>query len=208
MEDKNNNKRIIKILVLFIVVFGLIGLTTYAIVSTDFFGSNNFGINTTTLDVIFDDEVNGITLEDAYPISDSDAIASYTEYEFKVKNNAKINAMYNLRLESTCCDGTTNCIDKLDAGVLKYHLVNNDTQQAHTAFNPENNWYSESVVIEKRTGSNIHSYKLQVWINENAAMNQIYVTDEVGEFILDSNGKNIGKTYCAKVVADVVQVNE
>ena len=183
MKDKNKKATVI-IISIFIVLILLLVLT-YAYFRTELLGSEEI-VKVGTLDLVLDETSEGISLDNAIGISDSE-VMSLDGSTFELRNNGNQAVDYTIYLD----DNTISNIDtRIDDKYLKYNLNKNGLDSGATLLtkigsNP--NRILDSGTIE---GKDINKYKLNLWI-----------TDEV-------DGNYSGQVFSGKLRVEVSQARK
>lgn len=226
MENTSNKKdKIIRISILTILLL-LIGVMIYVTISYAYWQKEYNQEKENTLQsgcfsYKFTDK-NSINLENAYPMSESDAM-KLTPYTFTIENNCSIDIFYNVTLN------TTNT-SELDSS-LRYKLLNGEdvigsdiisnlntySEFNNSTYTDESGDYSiiNSYILDKGTlsaatmnddntevikaGENI-TYDLYLWIDENVDDIEIMAKSFEGKIIVSSttspySNENIIKAY-------------
>ncbi len=169
---KDPKKMIVGTLGILLAFASLVG-TSYAYLTHVSKTANNTVINAGNLALTFKNEANVITLDNALPQQDNDALATNTEYEFTIENTGSLPATYKITLDNTCTVGKSytingtsitadTCIpneyikvgikeDGSDYKVLDYKTSNN------------NNIYiiEANILQENKT----RAYKMKIWLD-------------------------------------------
>ena len=182
MEKDNKTKKvtviIISILIVIILVLGL----TYAYLRTELSGSEQL-VKVGTLDLILNETSEGITLDNAIGLSDSQGMST-TPSTFELKNNGDKAVDYIIYLD----DNTIGESDtRIDDKYLKYNLnKNGDDSGASllTSIGSNPNRILDMGTIE---GGETNTYSLNLWI-----------TDEV-------DGNYGGQVFSGKLRVEVSQ---
>ena len=85
-----------------LLALALLGGTSYAYLSYVSKTGNTTVIEAGTLALTFANESNAITLDNAVPQQDNNALEENTEYTFSIKNNGSLAASYKITLDNTC----------------------------------------------------------------------------------------------------------
>lgn len=135
-----NNKKITAIVlgVLFIgLVVSALFASTYALYSTDAYGSNPNNYSTATLSIEAVSKSETISLTNAIPMSDEDGVLT-TPYVFTIKNSSTVGYQFDVKLLSTGTkettflpqyikiqvdDGEVTTLDNLSDGIIKQRVV-------------------------------------------------------------------------------------
>ena len=163
---KKRKKFYIIALILILIIGVTMGYSFSYFFATDVIENNL--VNTECFKISFEDR-NDIYLDNAYPMSDSEA-SQLTPYTFTIKNTCKITANYQVNIETMT--GTS-----LDRSYLKYELDNDEPKLLSSA----------SLVDEKLNMTAIESrklvegmivedeeitYNLRLWIDETTTKEQ------------------------------------
>ncbi|HIR59829.1 MAG TPA: hypothetical protein IAB38_07325 [Candidatus Onthousia excrementipullorum] len=186
MEKDNNKKKKVIIIVISIIIILVLALAiSYAYFSTQLSGSDQI-VKVGTLDLVLDETSEGITLDNAVGISDSEGL-SLDGSTFELRNNGNKAVDYIIYLDdNTIGDNDTRIDDKY----LKYNLNKNGADSGATLLtrigaNP--NRVLDSGTIE---GGGTNKYSLKLWI-----------TDEV-------DGNYSGQVFSGKLRVEVSQERE
>lgn len=196
---KKNKKNNIKYLYLALAIIILSGVS-YALIREVREGTEEPYVTTGVLDITYTSEQNVINLTSALPQDDTTAVNG-TPYSFTVNNNATIEVNYNLKLTPVCCNQSGNtCLDsQLDPNILRYKLIDVDNSSNVIKDNPTANMLTTNKTLTAKNGTNDDdSYQLLVWIKSTATNDDVF-TKTNGVFDTDSNGRYVGKVFCAKV---------
>ena len=178
----DKRKKIITIVISIIIVLILIIAISYAYFSTQLNGSDQI-VKVGTLDLILDETSEGISLDKAIGLSDSDGLA-LTPSTFELRNNGNKAVDYTIYLDDNTIGETDT---RIDDKYLKYNLNKNGEDSGPTLLtsigsNP--NRVLDSGTIE---GGDTNTYSLKLWI-----------TDEV-------DGNYSGQVFSGKLRVEVSQ---
>ncbi len=179
---KNKNKKVTIIIISILIVLILLLALTYAYFRTELFGSVEI-VKVGTLDLVLDETSEGITLDNAIGISDSEGL-SLDGSTFELRNNGNKAVDYTIYLDDNTIGKTDTRIDDM---YLKYNLNKNGADSGATLLtrigaNP--NRVLDSGTIE---GGETNKYNLKLWI-----------TDEV-------DGNYSGQVFSGKLRVEVSQ---
>ena len=183
MEETNNKKKkVITIVISIIIILVLALAISYAYFSTQLSGSDQI-VKVGELELVLDETSEGITLDNAIGISDSDGLA-LDGSTFELKNNGSKAVDYTIYLDDNTISDTDT---RIDDKYLKYNLNKNDADSGATLLtrigaNP--NRILDSGTIE---GGGTNKYSLNLWI-----------TDEV-------DGNYSGQVFSGKLRVEVSQ---
>ena len=183
MEETNNKKKKVITIVISIIIILILALAiSYAYFSTQLSGSDQI-VKVGELELVLDETSEGITLDNAIGISDSEGINS-TPSTFELRNNGNKAVDYTIYLDDNTISDTDT---RIDDKYLKYNLNKNDADSGATLLtrigaNP--NRILDSGTIE---GGGTNKYSLNLWI-----------TDEV-------NGNYSGQVFSGKLRVEVSQ---
>lgn len=176
-EEKNNKEflPVLLVLLLFISVFGL----TYAIFSYSKEGRVSNTVTTGTITFSYTETTNGISLENALPITD--------EVGKKLESGDKNNGYFDFNVSCTMA-GYSNVFyevfatklaveNELEEKYVKVYLTDGSTDQAITGYDgevPTYNNLKKSIKDDKAkqlyygnfTGSGIQKFRLRMWISD------------------------------------------
>ena len=102
IKYKKDPKKYIVMASCILLALALLGGTSYAYLTYISKTGNNTVIEAGTLALTFLNESNAITLDNAVPQQDNNALEENTEYTFSVKNNGSLAASYKITLDNTC----------------------------------------------------------------------------------------------------------
>ena len=178
----DKRKKIITIVISIIIVLILIIAISYAYFSTQLNGTDQI-VKVGTLDLILDETSEGISLDKAIGLSDSDGLA-LDGSTFELRNNGNKAVDYTIYLDDNTIEETDT---RIDDKYLKYNLNKNGEDSGPTLLtsigsNP--NRILDSGTIEGRT---TNKYSLKLWI-----------TDEV-------DGNYSGQVFSGKLRVEVSQ---
>lgn len=161
-----------------VVTLMLMGIS-YAFLKVTLFGKEKIYITAGILAIDFKEE-NGINLENAYPISDSQGMQT-SPYEFSVTNTGDINANYDIILD---IEESKNMIDLQH---IKYSIKSGEEEWSHPILLSD---LSNLIIYSKQIqAGDKNNYAFRVWIDE-ATENEIQ-----------------GKEFKAKIVVNATQEN-
>lgn len=142
--------------------------SSYALLRTSRRGTNSYTTNVGLLEITFKDNVETLTLNNAYPMTDEEGMEQSDELVFSIKNTGELDTSYNVYIEETS--------PTLEfKNVIRY-------------VNSKNNWetfsdiktLSEDKYIEQdgylKKGAEV-TYNVKCWLAENADntyMNKIF----------------------------------
>lgn len=164
-DTKKENK--LGIIVLIISIIICVISVSYAFWANRFNGTKEQSLTTavTTLDLIIDDESEGISLLNAVPVSDSVGL-SYVPYTFKLKNRSNYNVSYKMFLEddeaSYIADDCSN--NKLDHSNIRYSLEVDQNPTIIGDLSTNNALLQTSTM----SGKSVKSFALRIWIKKEA----------------------------------------
>ena len=182
---EKDNKKIITIVMSIIIILVLVLAISYAYFSTELNGTDQM-VKVGTLDLVLDETSEGITLDNAVGISDSEGL-SLDGSTFELRNNGNKAVDYTIYLDNN----TIGEVDtRIDDKYLKYNLNKNGANSGATLLtrigaNP--NRILDSGTIE---GDTTNKYSLKLWI-----------TDEV-------DGNYSGQVFSGKLRVEVSQERE
>ena len=167
MEETNNKKKkVITIVISIIIILVLALAISYAYFSTQLSGSDQI-VKVGELELVLDETSEGITLDNAIGISDSDGLA-LDGSTFELKNNGSKAVDYTIYLDDNTISDTDT---RIDDKYLKYNLNKNDADSGATLLtrigaNP--NRILDSGTIE---GGGTNKYSLNLWITDEVDRN-------------------------------------
>ena len=203
---KNPKIFIAMIICLVFAGFSLIG-SSYALLTYVAQTGKVTTISAGTLALDFYNESDAITLNDALPQQDNDALSKNSEYTFTLKNNGSLNANYVVSLNNTCSTSKSYTID--GSSVTPTKCI--PDQYIKVGIKEENGDYkvlskgdNSFVILSGSIGANSSkTYKMKIWLdystpNEyNSVNNQTIVYSgklgleyEQGKKTLDRSGAN------------------
>ena len=158
---KNKNKKVMIIIISILIVIILLLALTYAYFRTELFGSEEI-VKVGTLDLVLDETSEGISLDNAVGISDSEGL-SLDGSTFELRNNGNKAVDYTIYLD----DNTIGENDiRIEDKYLKYNLTKNgesDGAYLLTSIGSNPNRILDSGTIEGKT---TNTYKLNLWITD------------------------------------------
>ncbi len=158
---KNKNKKVMIIIVSMLIVIILLLALTYAYFRTELFGSEEI-VKVGTLDLVLDETSEGISLDNAVGISDSEGL-SLDGSTFELRNNGNKAIDYKIYLDdNTIGDNDTRIDDKY----LKYNLNKNGLDSGAyllTSIKSNSSRIIDSGTIE---GDSTNKYNLKLWITD------------------------------------------
>ena len=119
MEQKKNKKVTVIIISVLIVLILLLAIT-FAFFRTELYGSDQV-VKVGTLDLVLDETSEGISLDSAVGLSDSDGM-KLTPSTFELRNNGNKAVDYTIYLDDNTISDTDT---RIDDKYLKYNLVKN-----------------------------------------------------------------------------------
>ncbi len=181
MEKKKNKKATVIIISIFIVLILTI-LISYAYFTTELNGTEGI-VKVGELELVLDETSEGISIDNAIGISDSEGL-SLDGSTFKLINNGSKSVDYTIYLDDNTIEETDT---RIDDKYLKYNLNKNGSDSGATLLtrigsNP--NRILDSGTIE---GKSTNEYSLSLWI-----------TDEV-------DGNYSGQVFSGKLRVEVSQ---
>ena len=160
MENKKNKKVTVIIISIFIVIILVLGLT-FAYLRTELSGSEEI-VKVGTLDLVLNETSEGISLNNAVGISDSQGMST-TPSTFELKNNGDKAVDYIIYLDDNTIGDTDT---RIDDRYLKYNLNKNGENSGAsllTSIGSNPNRILDMGTIEGR-GTN--KYSLNLWISD------------------------------------------
>ena len=178
----NRKKKITVIIISILIILILVLAISFAFFSTQLNGTDQI-VKVGTLDLVLDETSEGISLDNAIGISDSEGL-SLEGSTFKLINNGSKAVDYTIYLDDNTIEDTDT---RIDDKYLKYSLVKNGESSGATLLtsigsNP--NRVLDSGTIE---GKGTNEYSLNLWI-----------TDEV-------DGNYSGQVFSGKLRVEVSQ---
>lgn len=201
MNNKSSEKFILSVLIVLVLVVSVVGIS-FAFFTYAKEGKTENTIHSGTLILNFNEHTNGISLQNAFPVSDDEALASSEQnsyFDFSVEYT--IVGQTSLTYEIDIVDITGNIMSgysKLDSKNLKLALYNNDSK----SFIVTPSYFSD---IEKKVAGNnkdgykLHEkavsttgndqYRLYMWIPEyDAVGNKVSMSDILSPTEKNSDG--------------------
>ena len=197
MEKKNKKATVIIISIFIVVILAI--LISYAYFSTQLSGTDQI-VKVGELELVLDETSEGISLDNAIGISDSEGL-SLGGSTFELRNNGSKAVDYTIYLDDNSVEETDV---RIDDKYLKYNLNKNGANSGATLLtrigaNP--NRVLDSGTIEGKT---TNKYKLNLWITDEVDGNyseqvfsgklRVEVSQErptVAEVLLADNDNNI-----------------
>lgn len=200
IKYKKDPKKFIILATSFMLVICLLTGTSYAALSYLSKTNSTARITAGTLALELKNESNTITLENAIPQEDKDAIKNNKIYEFTVENNGTIPAHYIVSIENTCdltkYYQTENEEVKPDKCIpseyIKIGISQNEGEYKVLEYNQEeNNYILETGILEAQETKD---YQMKIWLDYNTPN--------------DYNSEGIYNiVYSGKIGIDYKQVN-
>ena len=188
IKQESNGKLIILIIALLILIFVVIGITIVTVTYTNESNSSNT-ITTGNLSLEFIEDTNGISITDAYPISDEvgKKLSDENQY-FDFTVNATIDGIATINYEISASKTETSTLSD-DSVKLYLEKKENGAYQevmAPKTYTP----ISEDTALGTPSGNMIlttgstsksinESYRLKMWVNSNAEVTDIKRTFSV-----------------------------
>ena len=201
MEQKKNRK-VTVIIISILIVLILVLAISFAFFRTQLSGTDQI-VKVGTLDLVLDETSEGISLDNAIGLSDSQGLA-LDGSTFELKNNGSKAVDYTIYLDDNTIEETDT---RIDDKYLKYNLVKNGESSGATLLtkigsNP--NRVLDSGTIE---GKGTNEYSLNLWITDEVDGNysgqvfsgklRVEVSQErltVAEVLLADSANNINTT--------------
>ena len=175
-----SNKKSILILAIIFLIFLVVG-TSYSLLRSSNSGENLYVMNVGLLEVTFvDSETSTLTLENAKPVTDEEGKSNTNELVFTVKNTGNVIAKYNVYIEETSTSPEFKT-------VIRFISNKNDTGYTDPKTLADDKYIDQSSYLNP---SQIASYKVKAWLNENA----------------DATYNN--QTFTARIVIESFQITE
>ena len=160
VKYKKDKRKTLVALAAILAMFSLLCGSSYAYLTYVSKTNNSVTISIGSLALIFQNEENAITLQNAVPVKDSVGLASDKEYSFEVKNTGDIPANYTITLDNTCTTGSgvDTCIPDeyikvgIKIGSGSYKVVER---------NDKNKYVIETGSLE---ANKVQSYKMKIWL--------------------------------------------
>ena len=211
IKYKKDPKKYIVMASCLLLALALLGGTSYAYLSYVSKTGNTTVIEAGTLALTFANESNAITLDNAVPQQDNNALEENTEYTFSIKNNGSLAASYKITLDNTCTLDKTYSINgesvKPDKCIPDSHIK--------VGIKEENGEYtvldktSESdyvIAAGSLNGGAEKSYTMKIWLdydtpndyNSHGTLNIIYS----GKLGLDYE-QGVTETGADKIISKV-----
>ena len=162
MEKDNNKKKAITIVISVVIILVLALAISYAYFRTELSGSEEI-VKVGTLDLVLDETSEGISLDNAIGISDSEGL-SLEGSTFKLINNGSKAVDYTIYLDDNTISDTDT---RIDDKYLKYNLVKNGENSGAkllTSIGSNPNRILDSGTIE---GNSTNEYSLNLWITSD-----------------------------------------
>ena len=180
MEKKNKKATVIIISIFIVLILAI--LVSYAYFTTELNGADQI-VKVGELELVLDETSEGISLDNAVGISDSEGL-SLDGSSFKLINNGSKAVDYTVYLDDNTISDTDT---RIDDKYLKYNLVKNGSDSGAyllTSIGSNPNRILDSGTIE---GKSTNEYSLNLWI-----------TDEV-------DGNYSGQVFSGKLRVEVSQ---
>lgn len=229
MEHKSSKQMILSVLGILILVVAVVGVT-FAFFTYSKEGSVENSITSGTLTLNYNENVNGINISNAVPISDTKALTSTTPtdyFDFTVDYNIVGSA--NIKYEIDLVDRTEQStaflggIKKLESKNLKVALVNTDTNTRvleptylsvieKAAASNSKDGYKTYEKIVNTSGSD--RYRMFMWIAEtDAEGNLVSMMDVLSETETDAEGNPVviqkginNQTFSVKINIQAIDI--
>lgn len=144
---------------LFLLVGGIslmIAIFLISYYSFMYFNKNQPKIDVNTLEIVLSDD-GKINLSEQSPIND-DQTSAIEPYKFKVKNNGKASATYQLLIEDFVTDKNTKLLSRK---YLNYELTLNNVVIKNENLSYVKNNVLDTKILEANTENN---YELKIWV--------------------------------------------
>ena len=201
MGNKKNKKVTVIIISILIIIILVLGLT-FAYLRTELSGSEQI-VKVGTLDLILNETSEGISLNNAIGISDSQGMST-TPSTFELKNNGDKAVDYIIYLDDNIIgDNDTRIDDKY----LKYNLNKNGTDSGALLLTSSGSNPNRILDMGTIEGGGTNTYSLNLWISDEVDGNysgqvfsgklRVEVSQErktVAEVLLADNSNNINTT--------------
>ena len=184
-ETNNKKKKVITIVISIIIILILALAISYAYFSTELNGTDQI-VKVGELELVLDETSEGISLDNAIGISDSEGL-SLEGSTFELRNNGSKAVDYTIYLDDNTIGETDT---RIDDKYLKYNLNKNGENSGAkllTSIGSNPNRILDSGTIE---GKSTNKYKLNLWI-----------TDEV-------DGNYSGQVFSGKLRVEVSQARK
>lgn len=191
MKQKKNGKAVEFIkehkMGLFVIVSALVMLVglSYAWLQLTLRGEKELTLKAGTLELTLDDSMGeGITMENAVPVSDADGLAD-AGYTFTLKNTGTIESSYEIYLDDLAILETDT---RMQDSFIKYQLTKDGTETALALLNTTGthpNRVLDSGTIAPNT---TQTYTLKVWI-DSATSNEVMGTVFKGQLRIEAMQK-------------------
>ena len=208
IKYKKDPKKYIVMASCLLLALALLGGTSYAYLSYVSKTGNTTVIEAGTLALTFANESNAITLDNAVPQQDNNALEENTEYTFSIKNNGSLAASYKITLDNTCTLDKTYSINgesvKPDTCIpdshIKVGIKEGNGEYTVLDKTSENDYV---IAAGSLNGGAEKSYTMKIWLdydtpndyNSHGTLNIIYsgklgLDYEQGAANLDTSGAN------------------
>ena len=208
IKYKKDPKKYIVMASCLLLALALLGGTSYAYLSYVSKTGNTTVIEAGTLALTFANESNAITLDNAVPQQDNNALEENTEYTFSIKNNGSLAASYKITLDNTCTLDKTYSINgesvKPDTCIPDSH-IKVGIKEGNGEYTVLDKTSESDYVIAAGSlnGGAEKSYTMKIWLdydtpndyNSHGTLNIIYsgklgLDYEQGAANLDKSGAN------------------
>ena len=193
----SKKKKIMIGVVISIFLLIMLGIT-YAWLSGTFYGKKKVTIASGKLELIIDNENEGITLDNAAPTYDSDGKES-NPYTFTLRNTGNSDVRYEMYLDNDTGSGKTTLEDK----DIRYQLKRSDSEKVSSLVGTR---LIDTGTLKK--GSD-RAYELRIWLNieaENDAMGKVFYGKIRVEAIQERDSEDTSKANEPKLASNMIPV--
>ena len=159
---KDKNKYVLEVLIIVVMLSLVIG-SSYAYLTYVSKTDNNVTINAGTLSLVFQNENNTISMENAVPVKDKVGLEGNQEYSFNIKNNSNTPVTYKITLDNICQTGA-NINKCIPDEYIKVGIKVGDAQYKVVERNSKNEYIIETGRLSKNASQ---TYKMKIWLAHN-----------------------------------------
>ena len=190
IKYKKDPKKFVVVATGLLLAFSTLVGSSYAYLTYVSKTANSTTINAGTLAMVFKNESNSITLNNALPQKDSDGLANSSEYQFTIENTGSIPAQFKVTLDNTCAQGKSYTVggtsinaDKcIPNEYIKVGLKEGNGNYKVLDYKTSNKDNSYVLDAGNLSAKSTKTYKLKVWLdydtpndyNSKGVLNVIY----------------------------------
>lgn len=185
---RKENKRVgILIAIILIALVAIVG-TSYAFFTTTLNGTKDNTIEVGTLVLDLKDTSEGITLQNAVPVTEKYALANYDAYTFTLENTGTVDAKYDLKLlAQALAEGEEQLANKHIRYQLSYATTENAADADKTVAKGLLSELTNDAFYSGTINANTKMYyELILWIDKDATQDDVAGTKYVGKISVDA----------------------